>query len=539
MKVLISFLFIFRILSFSYSPDLKFLPNPFLALGENEIFHQNSLKWIEKFALNSMKKMHYQKALHAWCFLLKRNHPLANQNIISLLDKLNKPTLKIIFLVHYDDLNNLDLDYESKENVYDLLDYLVIREKLFRGMTISDQEFQSNKYTLSEYFYQRGELENQKLYLQNEHLDPYQILDYHRLRSKALSSQFKLQNSVTKSINDYFLPHVETFNQLNYGLESQNNDNILMDAEHLGFLIRTSDYTPPAHLVNKYPILVLDLLTLSKFTFTSDYWDAFLKLLNNPFWLPKINLVINDNLNLRNSLGLSLSYIFPKVFSFPTNPTSQTLTRRESEIKFIYSNHLPDMLLNRAIDASKTLQSKLGIILPVRWANLSVPFVFDPIDCKLIVSTQSIFWSKDVWRTVLMRNRLYLRLLKYNLTTGSSTELLPPLWLIDSIANSKTSWNPSIHGLNYKQVQYLSLYPLSLKSLYKSSRNRARKNLFYAYHWQCTKIGELLFGSMKLSEILNKIQQLQVSSDNPRMLYHRLSIYFNTPINQLHKLIPQ
>ena len=63
MKVLISFLFIFRILSFSYSPDLKFLPNPFLALGENEIFHQNSLKWIEKFALNSMKKMHYQKRI--------------------------------------------------------------------------------------------------------------------------------------------------------------------------------------------------------------------------------------------------------------------------------------------------------------------------------------------------------------------------------------------------------------------------------------------------------------------------------------------
>tara|TARA_B100000674_G_scaffold499195_1_gene542646 strand:- start:4582 stop:6195 length:1614 start_codon:yes stop_codon:yes gene_type:complete len=537
MKVLVSFLFIFTTLH--YSLDLELLPNPFSLMGNQETFIKNSSRWVEQFALNSTENNQYKKALHAWCYLQRFDHPTAKNNIISLLDRLNKPLLKIIFIAHYDGLESLNLDYDSKQNVKQFLNYLILREKLFRGMRVSKNEFQSNKYSLSEYFYQRNELTNQKYYLQNKHLDPYQIFNYHRLRSRAIKAKFRLRNETLIIKNDYFLPHAKTFNQFNYGLDNGDKNQILMDAEHLSFLIRTTDYVPPDNLVKKYPYLILSLLSKSQFVFTSNYWDAFLKILSNPFWLPKVKHVVNNNLHLQHSLKPSLSYLFPKLFSEITHLDPQNLIHTEPGIKFIYSSNLPTPLLNRAISASKKLNFNPKFILPIRWSNLTVPFVFDPIESELIVSTQSVFWSEDVWLAVLLRNKLYLRLLNYILRSVNAEEPLPALWLIDSIVNSKTIWTPSLHGLNYKQVQYLSLFPLSLTSLYESSRNRARKNLFYTYHWQCKKIGELLFNSMKLSEILNKLEQLKVSSENPRMLYQRLSIYFNAPIEQLHNLIPQ
>ena len=257
-------------------------------------------------------------------------------------------------------------------------------------------------------------------------------------------------------------------------------------------------------MVKKYPYLILSLLTKSQFVFSPNYWDAFLRILNNPFWLPKVKHVVNNNLHLQSSLKPNLSYLFPKLFSEINNLAPQNLIHTEPGVKFIYSNNLPMPLLNRAVSASKKLNFNPRVVLPIRWSNLTVPFVFDPIESELIVSTQSVFWSEDIWRAVLIRNRLYLRLLSYSLRSENAKEPLPALWLIDSIVNSQTIWTPSLHGLNYKQVQHLALFPLSMTSLYKSSRNRARKNLFYAYHWQCKKIGELLFNSMKLSEILNK-----------------------------------
>ena len=144
MKVFVSFLFIFTTLN--YSLDLDLLPNPFSLLGNQEIFVKNSSRWVEQFALNSTENNQHNKALHAWCYLQRLDHPTAKSNIISLLDKLNKPLLKIIFVAHYDNLENLNLDYDSKKNINQFLNYLTLRERLFRGMFVSENEFQSNKY---------------------------------------------------------------------------------------------------------------------------------------------------------------------------------------------------------------------------------------------------------------------------------------------------------------------------------------------------------------------------------------------------------
>ena len=207
--------------------------------------------------------------------------------------------------------------------------------------------------------------------------------------------------------------------------------------------------------------------------------------------------------------------------------------------KLHYSTDIPSLLLNNVTYATKDLNFDHSNILSIRWLDIKIPFLFDPIQSELMVSKQSIFWSTEVWQKVILRNQLYNQILNQILKSINPTEPVPPLWLIDSIVNSISHWSPSVHGVSYKKAQHLSLFPLTLNSLYNSSRNRSRTNLFYAYHWQCQKIGESLFNSMKLSEILNKIRYLDISKDNPQLLYQRLSIYFNTPIIELKNLIPQ
>ena len=81
MKVLVSFLFIFTTLH--YSLDLELLPNPFSLMGNQETFIKNSSRWVEQFALNSTENNQYKKALHAWCYLQRFDHPTAKNNIIS------------------------------------------------------------------------------------------------------------------------------------------------------------------------------------------------------------------------------------------------------------------------------------------------------------------------------------------------------------------------------------------------------------------------------------------------------------------------
>ena len=177
-------------------------------------------------------------------------------------------------------------------------------------------------------------------------------------------------------------------------------------------------------------------------------------------------------------------------------------------------------------------------MLNIRYLDINVPFIFDLIESELIVSTKSIFWSKELWQKVILRSKLYLQIINNSLIQDTFDDALPPLWLIDSVVNSKSRWSPSLHGLNLNKYN-IYLYFRFHWIPYNSTRNRSRKNLFYAYHWQCQKIGETLFDSFELSEIVNKIQQLNISQTNPPLLYQKLSIYFNASIEQLKTLIPQ
>ena len=538
MKVIVSFLLTLG--SICYSFESQFLPNPFTSFGQQEIFEVNSPKWIEQFALKASSKQQHLKALHAWCYLLRINYPQSKIKIISLLDLLNKPLLKYVFLAHYKSIENLNLKGELKRDIYQFLEYLKIREKTFRGLLINENEFKSNKYALSEYYYQKLELTNQKYYLNHRHKDPFNVFDYHRIRSLALSNAHNHSNQTILSINnDYFSPHVTTLDQLNYGLDDSDISPILIDAEHISFLIQNQNFIPSLKLIKKYPYLLLSLITRPNFILTNNHWKIFLTLLQNPFWTQKIKFIINKHSHLKSTLGSNLHYIFPKIYSEANPNIIHNKTLRISGFKIHYSNHTPKVLLNSVINAAKGLNVNLSTTLPIRWLNIKTPFIFDPIESELIVSTKSIFWSDDMWKAVLLRNQMYHKILKQNLTPISLNEPLPPLWLLDSIVNSKTKWSPSIHGVNYKQAQHLSLFPLTLYSLYNYSRNRSRKNLFFAYHWQCKKLGEILFKSMELSEILNKIKYLQISQNNPSLLYQKLSIYFDTSLKELKNLIPQ
>ena len=96
MKVIVSFLLTLG--SICYSFESQFLPNPFTSFGQQEIFEVNSPKWIEQFALKASSKQQHLKALHAWCYLLRINYPQSKTKIISLLDMLDKPLLKYIFV---------------------------------------------------------------------------------------------------------------------------------------------------------------------------------------------------------------------------------------------------------------------------------------------------------------------------------------------------------------------------------------------------------------------------------------------------------
>ncbi len=536
MKFLINLLFVTN--TFSYIINTELLPNPFISFGQQEIFKTNSPKWIEKFALKASNKKEYYKALHAWCYLFRINYPQSKKKIIWLLDKLRKPLLKYIFLAHYTDLKRLDFEQHSKKYIYLFLEYLVIREKMFRGIPIEESEIRANKYALSEYFYQKMEFKNQEYYLIHDHMDPFEIFDYHQIRTKILHSYGNKKDN-TISNNDYFLAHLKTIDKLNYGLEEGDKNLILIDAEHVSLLIHTQNYTPHIKIVKKYPYLLLSLLTQPNFILTDDYWDIFLKLIKNSLWTPKIKFIINNNSHLKHTLGKNLRYLFPEMFSKINKDTKNYQTYVISGVQFFYSDYFPRPLLNNAVSAVKELNLRLFPMLNIRYLDINVPFIFDLIESELIVSTKSIFWSKELWQKVILRSKLYLQILNNSLIQDTFDDALPPLWLIDSVVNSKSRWSPSLHGLNFEQVQHLSLFPLSLDSLYNSTRNRSRKNLFYAYHWQCQKIGETLFDSFELSEIVNKIQQLKISQTNPPLLYQKLSIYFNASIEQLKTLIPQ
>ena len=163
---------------------------------------------------------------------------------------------------------------------------------MFRGIPIQESEIRSNKYALSEYFYQKMEFKNQEYYLTHEHMDPFKIFDYHRIRTKILHSYGnEKDNTVTN--NDYFLAHLKTIDKFNYGLEEGDKNPILIDAEHISLLIYTQNYIPHFKIVKKYPYLLLSLLRQPNFILTDEYWDIFLTLLQNSLWTAKIKFIIN------------------------------------------------------------------------------------------------------------------------------------------------------------------------------------------------------------------------------------------------------
>ena len=138
---------------------------------------------------------------------------------------------------------------------------------------------------------------------------------------------------------------------------------------------------------------------------------------------------------------------------------------------------------------------------------------------------------KELWQKVILRNKLYLQILN-NLIQDTFDDALPPLWLIDSVVNSKSSGHHLYMDLilnKYNIYLYFRFHWIPSIIL----REIDLVNLFYAYHWQCQKIGKTLFNSLELSEIVNKIRQLNISQTNPPLLYQRLSIYFNASIENL------
>ena len=536
MKVIIYFLILS--ISINYAVETEFLPNPFLTFGQQKTFETNSSKWVEQFGLTADSQKQHFKALHAWCYLHRNGHSKYKNKIINLLDRLKKPLLKYLFIALYDNLDNTNLKGGLKRDVHQFLDYLVFREKIFRGLKVDKSSIRNNEYALSDFYYHQFDMNNHKFYLSKNRKDPFNIFKYHRLRLTLYDKNNKSKNSRNLSIgNDFFSAHINLISHLDNDLDSQDTKPNLIDAEHINLLIRTQNYIPNLSIISKYPYLLLSLIGKSEFVFTDDHWKIFLKLLQNPFWTKRIKFMIDRYSHPKSKLRRNLGFLLPHIFSDNSHYIISTKVHTESGVKLHYSDDTPNFLLNNVLHAVKNIDS--SIVLSIRWLNIKVPFIFDPIESELIISTKSIYWSADVWKKVILRNRLYLKILEQQLDSANPNKPLPPLWLIDSIVNSISNWSPQIHGVKYEQAQHLSLFPLSISSLYNSARNKSRPNLFYAYHWQCRKIGQALFSEMNLSEILNKVRHIKISPDKPQLLYQRLSVYFNTPINELKNLIPQ
>ena len=127
------------------------------------------------------------------------------------------------------------------------------------------------------------------------------------------------------------------------------------------------------------------------------------------------------------------------MFSKINKDTKNYQTYIISGVQFFYSDDFPRPLLKNAISAVKELNLRLFPALNIRYLDINVPFIFDLIESELIVSTKSILWSKELWQKVILRSKLYLQILNNSLIQDTFDDALPPLWLIDSVVNSKSS----------------------------------------------------------------------------------------------------
>lgn len=504
------------------------LPNSFKNFGNQPLFKSNSIKWVKAFAKTSEENSQYLKALHAWFYLYKNKDQEAKSRIENILKATNQRIARLLFLKHSKQLYKLSLNAREQQHLREFFDYFTFRHGIHTNSSVTKQDFAYNKYILSESYFHHQNYEDQLLFLKMNHSDPYGILAYHKLRTKAVLNEHKLKQYIPDTIDIFFKSNLEIFHHNSF---LNVKKNIVVDPEQMDFLVKTSKYTPDEMTLNLYPYLVLSMMTKQTFQWNKSTWNAFLKLLNNPFWQPKIKSHFEKYYHLKDTLR-QVSYLLnPYHTKSNIKKHSQATTSIVNNIKLIHDPYWPSPLLKTIFDSVKALNTSKAVALTVSWENLKTPFIFDILTNELVLSYRSITWSKEKWISVLKRNYFHFQLIQHALTLSAESGQLIPLWILDSISNVKTAWTPEQHGLNLNQTKNLSIYPLSYSSLNNSIRNIKRPSLFFAYHWQCIQIGKILFTRKKTKNILDILSTNNTFTTDSEFIKTMSKLFNSTPEN--------
>lgn len=529
MRIFIQLLLIVN--GWTNSQDID-LPDPFKHFGNQLSFKNNSIKWVKNFANTAEVNSQYLKALHAWFYLYKNNNEDSKFRIDKILVKTNQSISRLLFLAHSQQLHKLTLNFNEQQDLNEFFDYFKFRHGIYTNQSISKDDFPYNKYVISESYFQQHKFQEQLIFLNVNHHDPYGILAYHKVRTEAILNDCKLNQHIPDEVDVFFKSHLKIFHRSAFPSRKKQ---LLMDIEQLEFLLRTTNYIPDMNTLNSYPYLVLTMMTKRTFQWNDSTWNLFLQLLQNPFWQPKIKSEFAKNNHLNQSLQQVLYLLNHQSIS---NQNIKQRTSIVNNIKFTHDADWPSPLLKTIFNAAYNINTAKSEILSVSWANIKTPFVYDLFTNELILSYESITWSKKIWSLVLARNHFHYQLLQRALKINSKNQKLIPIWILDSISNVKTQWTPEIHGMNLSQTSNLSLYPLSYSSLHNSIRNHNRKSLFFAYHWQCRQIGTLLFKDYKSMEIV-KILASTNTFNTESQFYNTMSKLFGGSPKDLRSVFAQ
>lgn len=522
-------LIVFFSSTYAFQLDTQHLPNPFNQFGNQPMFSLNSMGWVKEVAESAYSKRKFQTALHAWFYLYRNNHPTAHDKIEQLLVKMNKPLLRYLFLAHTNHLHKITLDQNSINELKLLFEYLILREKLHKGFVIPYNEFIQNKYSLSEYYYHQNRFDDQLIFLNYGHEDPFGVLSYHKLRTSAVRNKHVLIQNISDKIDDFFRPQLESLQALNGLLEKTNEEPIIMDPEHIEFLSISKSVEVSSKQLIDYPYLIFALLSRDYFEWNTPRWASFIKLLKNPYWHSKFQQTIDQNNVLKQQIGTIVAYFANKTFSpIPNTHLEKTI---KNGFEFQFNNNWPKPFINTFMTAAANIPKRRRQVLKIEWADIKMPFLFNVFQNQLIVSYESLTWSLDIWKSVLERNYLYFSILRHFLSNSSRS--IPPLWLVDCLVNYKSSWSPSLHGMDITQTKHLAMYPLTLNSMFNAIRNMNRRSLFFVYHWQTTQIGSLMFRDKTVNELLQSFKRINSNFNSTTELIALLSELYGIKQSEL------